>query len=154
MLNVLERKIPPVATMLACAVAMRWVAHRTPAWTWPIPGRLLVAVLLAAVGGGFALAGLWAFRKARTTIHPHRLDRTSAFVAHGVYRVTRNPMYLGLLLVLLAWAVRLSNLPAVAFLPAFVLYMDRFQILPEERVLREKFGDAYADYAKSVRRWI
>ena len=154
MLKSLELKIPPVATMLVCAVAMRWVARRTPAWTWPIPGRLLVAALLAAVGGGFALAGLWAFRKARTTILPHRLDRTSAFVAHGVYRVTRNPMYLGLLLVLLAWAVRLSNLPALAFLPAFVLYMDRFQIRPEERVLREKFGDAFADYAKSVRRWI
>lgn len=152
--SALELQIPPVGVLLACAAAMRGVAQLTPAWTAPFPGRLPAAAALAVLGGGLGLAGLWAFRQARTSFHPHRLDRTSAFVVRGVYRLTRNPMYLGLLLVLLAWAVRLANLPALAGLPAFVLYLNRFQIQPEERALREKFGGAFDAYAASVRRWI
>ena len=154
MLKSLELKIPPAVVFLTCAAAMGWVARQTAAYAWPFPGRLLVAAALAAAGGGFGLAGLWAFWKARTSVNPHRPDHASAFVVHGVYRITRNPMYLGLLLILLAWAAYLANIPAPVFLPAFVLYMDRFQILPEERALRAKFGDTFARYAKSVRRWI
>ncbi len=150
----LELKIPPAVVLLACACAMGWVARQTPACAWPFPGRIFVAAALATAGFGFGLAGLWAFWKARTSVNPHRPDHASAFVVHGVYRITRNPMYLGLLLILVAWAVYLANILALAGLPAFVLYMDRFQIRPEERALQAKFGDAFARYAKSVRRWI
>ena len=154
MLKSLELKIPPAVVLLACAGAMGWVARQTPALAWPFPGRFLVAAALATVGFGLGLAGLWAFWKARTSVNPHRPGHASAFVVHGVYRITRNPMYLGLLLILLAWAAYLANILAPAFLPVFVLYLNRFQIRPEERALQAKFGPAFDAYAQAVRRWI
>ena len=72
----------------------------------------------------------------------------------GLYRVTRNPMYLGMLLVLFGWAVFLSNLAALLIAPLFALYITRFQIIPEERVLAEKFGAAFMAYQSQVRRWL
>ena len=154
MLKSLELKIPPGALAIACAAAMAGIAHQTPSLAWPFPGRLLVAGLLAAGGAGFGLAGVWSFLKARTTVNPHRPSSASALVVGGAYRITRNPMYLGLLLLLLAEAAFLANAPALAFPPAFVGYMNRFQIIPEERALLRQFGAAFSDYAKTVRRWI
>jgi protein-S-isoprenylcysteine O-methyltransferase Ste14 len=78
----------------------------------------------------------------------------SALVTGGVYRLTRNPMYLGLLLDLLAWAVFLWAPLALAVLPIFVLYIHRFQIVSEERALSSLFGSEYADYKQLVRRWL
>jgi protein-S-isoprenylcysteine O-methyltransferase Ste14 len=75
-------------------------------------------------------------------------------VDSGIYRFTRNPMYLGMLLVLTAGAVYLGNLAAFAVLPVFVVCMNRLQICPEERFMQEKFGEAYRDYTARVRRWI
>ena len=72
----------------------------------------------------------------------------------GVYAATRNPMYLGLLLVITGWAVFLSNAVAFLFLPAFVSYMNRFQIEPEERALAARFGQAFVTYKSRARRWL
>ena len=99
-------------------------------------------------------AGVLAFLRARTTIHPHRPAHASALVTTGLYRYSRNPMYLALLLVLAGWAVALANGLAFLLLPGFVLSLDRLQIRPEERILRAKFGAAYEAYARSVRRWL
>ena len=90
----------------------------------------------------------------RTTINPLRPHNASAIVSHGIYRYTRNPMYVGLLMFLTAWAVWLSNLLAFAVLPVFVACLTRLQIIPEERILTEKFGETYTRYAQNVRRWI
>lgn len=154
MLKCLELKIPPVAVMLLCMAAMSGIARLSPSLARPFPGRLVAAAGLAAFGAVLGFAGLLAFRRARTTVNPHRPATVSAMVVAGVYRITRNPMYLGLLMMLLGWAVDLSHPLACAALPIFVLYMDRFQIRPEERELQAKFGPAFAEYAKSVRRWI
>nr|ART40893.1 L409 [uncultured bacterium] len=75
-------------------------------------------------------------------------------VISGIYRFSRNPMYVGLLLVLTAWAIYLSNALAFLFLPTFVACLTRLQIVPEERVLAAKFGDAFTAYRQSVRRWL
>jgi protein-S-isoprenylcysteine O-methyltransferase Ste14 len=80
-------------------------------------------------------------------------DAASSLVVSGIYRYTRNPMYAGFLLILLGWAAFLSNILALIVLPAFVLYMNRFQILPEERVLTTLFADEYTEYLARVRRW-
>ena len=154
MLKFLELKIPPAVVTLLCMAAMVWISRLTPSLARPFPGRIAAAIGLAALGAGLGLAGVAAFCGSRTTVNPHRPTAVSALVVRGVYRVTRNPMYLGLLLMLLALAAYLAHPLACAALPIFVPYMNRFQILPEERALRAKFGEAFADYAKSVRRWI
>ncbi len=116
--------------------------------------RYGVAAVLVATGLGFDVLGLLAFRAARTTVNPLHPEKASALVSAGVYRVTRNPMYVGMLCLLLAWAAFLAT-PAVLVGPLlFVLYITRFQIIPEERILRERFGEPYVEYMKQVRRWI
>ena len=116
--------------------------------------RQYLAAALAIVGVTFDLLGLLAFRRSRTTINPMKPSKASALVTGGVYRVTRNPMYVGLALLLAAWAVHLSMLWPFIGPVLFVIYMNRFQIGPEERVMRGKFGEEYAAYAARVRRWL
>jgi protein-S-isoprenylcysteine O-methyltransferase Ste14 len=106
------------------------------------------------LGVAATAAGVIAFKRAQTTVDPTRPANASVVVTHGIYAFTRNPMYLGMLLALAAWAVFLGSLPAWLALPAFVKYMNRFQIEPEERFLRQKFGDPYDGYLLRVRRWL
>ena len=110
--------------------------------------------MLAAVGLGIGLAGVASFRRASTTVNPTKPGSVSRLVSSGVYRVTRNPMYLGLLLVLAGWAVFLSSAAALIVATTFVPTMNRFQIAPEERALAAIFGAEYAAYRNGVRRWL
>ena len=112
------------------------------------------AIVLAAAGVALDIAGLAHFLRAKTTINPLNPTAASALVVRGVYRFTRNPMYLGMALLLLAWSIYLGNVAALALLPAFVLYMNRFQIAPEERALEARFGAEYSRYCARVRRWL
>jgi protein-S-isoprenylcysteine O-methyltransferase Ste14 len=116
--------------------------------------RYGVAAVLVATGLGFDVLGLLAFRAARTTVNPLHPEKASALVSAGVYRVTRNPMYVGMLSLLLAWAAFLATPVALVGPLLFALYITRFQIIPEERILRERFGEPYVEYMKQVRRWI
>ena len=116
--------------------------------------RALAGGTVALLGGGVSLAGAIGFRRAKTTVNPHRPENTSALVTTGIYRFTRNPMYVGVLLVLVGWAVYLSVPWTFAGPLAFFLYIDRFQIAPEERVLSSMFAEEYADYKATVRRWV
>lgn len=150
----LELRIPPPLVALLCALGMYGLTRAAPVLRWVIPYAAVVAACVAAIGVGVLLAGVWAFRRHRTTVNPLHPEHTTFVVTGGVYRYTRNPMYLGLLLVLLALALWLGNGIAPIMLIVFVLYLTRFQIVPEERALLAKFGDEYARYTRQVRRWI
>ena len=152
----LELRVPPLVVVLVAGFAMAGIAWAAPSFDIAIASgwRTGLATLLLAVGFGFALAGVVAFRQARTTVDPTRPDAASALVAAGVYRVSRNPMYVGFAFALAAWAVWLGNGVAALVLPLFVLYLNRFQIVPEERALRARFGASYEVYTRSVRRWL
>jgi len=119
-----------------------------------LPWRAALALMSVAAGFAVALAGVIAFRRAKTTVSPLTPETTSAMVTSGVYGVSRNPMYVGFLLVLIGWAAFLSHALAFALLPLFVAYMNRFQIEPEERALSAKFGGQFQEYRRSVRRWV
>jgi protein-S-isoprenylcysteine O-methyltransferase Ste14 len=150
----LELKVPPVPLAAVFAAAMFGVSSVTPAATFVIPGRIGITIGLALLAAGLALAGVVAFRSNKTTVNPLKPGAASAVVSSGVYRFSRNPMYLGFLLALAAWTIYLSNALAALFLPAFVAYMNRFQIKPEERALLAKFGPAFSQYMAGVRRWV
>jgi protein-S-isoprenylcysteine O-methyltransferase Ste14 len=150
----LELKIPPPAVAVLIAAAM-WVLSLTaPAFPLPTVVRVWAALAIALMGGGFGLAGILAFRRAKTTANPMKPQRTSSLVTSGVYRVTRNPMYVGVLFVLVGWAVFLSAAWPWLGPVAFVIYIGRFQIAPEEHVLAELFGSQYSAYKSRVRRWL
>lgn len=153
-MHTLELKIPPPLVGLSVAVMMWFAAAMLPALSFPwAESRWLAGGLLLA-GLGFDFAAILLFFKARTTVNPLSPQNTSAIVRSGVYAMSRNPMYVGMLLLLSAWAVYLQNGAALFFLPLFVLYINRFQIKPEERFLLEQFGADYDDYRRGVRRWL
>jgi protein-S-isoprenylcysteine O-methyltransferase Ste14 len=150
----LEHRIPPPVVGVLAGVAMWLLSQAGAPLVVDDMVRYGVAAVLVATGLGFDVLGLLAFRAARTTVNPLHPEKASALVSAGVYRVTRNPMYVGMLCLLLAWAAFLAT-PAVLVGPLlFVLYITRFQIIPEERILRERFGEPYVEYMKQVRRWI
>jgi len=150
----LEVKIPPPAVAAATALAMWATSRLAPLFQLPSALRLGAAAAILLVGIAFSAAGVLAFRRAQTTLNPTKPEQTSSLVSSGVYRFTRNPMYVGLLCVLVAWAVFLSSAWALLGPVAFVLYIGRFQIEPEERALAKLFGSEYADYQTKVRRWL
>ena len=132
-----------------------WVASvYTPSLTMAIPWHFVIAAALSVAGVAFALTGLLAFRRANTTFKPTKPEATSTLLTSGVYSISRNPMYVGFSLVLTGWAFFLSHALAFLFLPTFVAYINRFQIVPEERILSASFGSEYATYMRSVRRWL
>lgn len=150
----LELQIPPPVVGLVMAVAMWGLAPFGPGLGVPESLRLWVALALGCVGGGLDMSGLIAFVRRRTTVNPLKPARTSALVTGGVYRITRNPMYLGMACLLSAWAFWLGAWWPLLGPVAFVLYITRFQIRPEERALTTLFGRAYTDYTARVRRWL
>lgn len=153
-MRALELKIPPPVLALFVALGMWLVARSLPAFGFAFPGQTIVALVLAVAGIGFGLGGAFAFHRANTTHHPMRPHKTTALVITGPYRISRNPMYVGVLAVLAAWALHLGNVLGFLLLPLLVAYLDRFQIGPEEIVLEGKFGEAFAAYRRRVRRWI
>ena len=150
----LELKLPPPLVGLLSAVAMWFLAALGPALAVPEAARLWLALAIAGVGLGIDLAGLIAFVRRHTTVNPLKPANASALVTSGVYRITRNPMYLGMACLLTAWAVWLNALWPWLGPLGFVLYITRFQIRPEERVLTALFGEAYTQYTRRVRRWL
>lgn len=150
----LDLKIPPVAVALGAAALMGGVAQCLPLGYLHLPAPIVFATPCAIAGATVSGLGVAAFRRARTTVNPTQPGKTSSLVNSGIYSLTRNPMYLGFLLILSAWAILLSNAFALPFLPMFVLYIKRFQIQPEERALTEHFGAIFTEYTAHVRRWI
>jgi protein-S-isoprenylcysteine O-methyltransferase Ste14 len=150
----LNHKIPPPLVGALVGLAMWFAASIGPAWAFSAAARNTAVAILVVAGLTFDVLGLLAFRASRTTVNPLKPQRASALVTRGVYRVTRNPMYVGMCCLLLAWAVYLSALLPFAGPAVFVLYMTRFQIQPEEQVLGQLFGEQYLQYTARVRRWL
>ena len=150
----LSLRIPPLA-VVALAGGLGWLTARSaPALHFDFSARAELAATFALLGVTCSVLGVVEFRRARTTVNPLTPDATTSLVVSGVYRLTRNPMYLGFLLLLLAEIVWLANPVALLVAPAFVLYLNRFQIGPEEVALESRFGAEFRTYAARVRRWI
>ena len=156
MIKNLELLIPPPIVAFVCAIAMWLLWYRFPGYEIFIAAtfRLILALLLVVVGMTLGLGSVLGFRRRRTTVNPMDPQATTVLLTDGFYRVSRNPMYLGVLLLLVAFAVALGNPVSVIPVVFFVLYITIFQIKPEERVLAENFGDTFSIYSGKVRRWI
>ncbi len=153
-MQALELKIPPPIAAVFTGAVMWLAARLLPAIHMADRRRLLLTALCAALGVIVALLGFAALSQANTTINPVNPERASSVVTGGIYNYTRNPMYVGLTTLLVAWNIWLS-VPWLIFGPAaFMLYLTRFQIIPEERAMSSKFGRAYDEYRKRVRRWL
>ena len=153
-MRMLENRIPPPVVFLLTGLVMWLAARRLPHLSVDASVGAFAVGLLSLFALICGVSAVIAFRRARTTIDPVRIEAASSLVTSGIFRVTRNPMYLALTLLLLALSVHLATPWAMLGPALFVLYITRFQILPEEGVMRQKFGSAYAEYCERVRRWI
>ncbi|MHC1654419.1 methyltransferase family protein [Stenotrophomonas maltophilia] len=150
----LETRIPPPLVMLLCGLIGYAGSRLLPGALLPLPRPVVLASAVMAIGVALNLLPKLAFQRARTTVNPLRPSASSALVTHGVYRYTRNPMYLGQAMVLAGAMLHLQNPVALLAVPLFVLYITRWQIVPEERALLARFPEAYVLFCQRVRRWV
>lgn len=147
-------KIPPIVQILAAGTLAWGASQYVPAWKFGGAPVLILSVVFALAGAGFLTVALNIFSIHDTTFDPLDPSRAQNLVVTGVYRFTRNPMYLGMALLLLAWCLYLGNVVAFISIPIFVVAMNELQIRAEEAALLNNFGEEYAQYRMRVRRWI
>jgi protein-S-isoprenylcysteine O-methyltransferase Ste14 len=152
--NGLELRVPPVLQLALAALLMLLADRLLPFLHLSLPGADFLTAILPLAGVAVALLGAGAFRRAGTTVDPRYPEKTARLVTGGIYRFTRNPMYLGMLLALAGWGAHLEHPLSLLFIVAFVLYLSRYQIEPEERFMDDKFGEEYRRYRTRVRRWL
>ncbi len=153
-MHTLETRIPAPVVALAAGAAMKLYTRGAGVRIDPSLLRMHLGVGLSQLSALIAIAALAGLWWARTTINPLDPSRASRLVTGGMFRWSRNPMYLSLLLLLVAYAIRLDSWLVWLGPALFFAYVTRFQILPEERVLSAKFGNAYHDYLRRTRRWL
>ncbi|WP_339723973.1 isoprenylcysteine carboxylmethyltransferase family protein [Maribacter stanieri] len=149
----MELKVPPALVFVCFGLIMYLLAEFLPIGYFDFYGRMLLVKILVGLGVLIAIMALLQFGRAKTTIDPTKPDKASNLVVGGIFKFSRNPMYLSLLLILLALGVFLGNAFNILITATFVGYMNRFQIIPEERILLEKFGRSFKDYCILTRRW-
>ena len=152
--TLLKHRVPPPLVAGLFGFAMWAVSFVAPTIEMDTAVRLTLSMLIIAAGIFFCLAGVISFRSAKTTVNPFKPETTTALVSSGVYAISRNPMYVGFALFLLAWAVYLSSPWVSIGVVGFVLYMNHFQIEPEELALKDIFGAEFTRYQEKVRRWL
>lgn len=153
-MQALENKIPPPAVMLIFGVIMWAIAQLSPQYPIAFTLQWSLVVITFLAGLSFGVGGIRSFNKAQTTINPLKPDAASSLVSSGLFNHTRNPMYVALTLALCSWGFFLASAWAFIGVIAFVIYITRFQILPEERAMVKLFGDEFTEYKNRVRRWI
>lgn len=153
-MRIMKNKIPPPVYMLLCGALMWFVAHTPYALIVDVPFERFLAAIVAMAAIAIDVTAIWHFRQSRTTINPLNPQKSSSLVTHGIYRYTRNPMYVGMLLLLIAWALLLESVTSLLGPAAFVVTLTTMQIRPEEEAMKSLFPDEYQDYCRRVRRWM
>jgi protein-S-isoprenylcysteine O-methyltransferase Ste14 len=153
-MHALELRVPPLILVAVAALTMWLLRDAVLAAQFSFKGQAVAGMIVAGLGLSFCAAGVLSFRAASTTTNAMTPGQTSSLVTRGVYRISRNPMYVGFVLVLAGWGAYLGNALACLVVVAFIGYLTRFQIVPKERALRQIFGGGYDTYYREVRRWL
>jgi protein-S-isoprenylcysteine O-methyltransferase Ste14 len=150
----IENRVPPPLVAIVFAIAMWAISIVDPNIGLSQTVRVSAIALLWLLGTAFSFAGVISFKLSKTTVNPLKPDTASALVTSGIYQITRNPMYVGFVVFLLAWATYLSSVGSLVVVAVFIAFIQRFQIIPEERALLSLFGQEFEDYTGKVRRWL
>ncbi|MGB0845412.1 MAG: methyltransferase family protein [Thiolinea sp.] len=150
----LKTTIPPPIYALSCAGIMWWLDRSMPVAEWLSTPYTRIGLFVIVCGLLIDIWSLGQFFRSKTTPNPLKPENANTLVMKGLYRFTRNPMYLGMLTWLAGWGIYLGSLSPLIMLPVFIWVLTVQQIIPEETVLAEKFGDDYLAYKQKVRRWL
>lgn len=149
----MELKLPPILVFIFFAIMMYLVGRFLPFGFFDFFGRFLLAKILSVLAVLIALVSLIQFYRLKTTVDPRAPHKTNRLITNGLYKYSRNPMYLAMLLLILAYGLQMGNAFNTLVAAGFVSYMNRFQIIPEEKILLQKFGKEYKIYLSQTRRW-
>jgi protein-S-isoprenylcysteine O-methyltransferase Ste14 len=152
--SALDNRIPPPLVFLVTTVAMLGAAAFLPRSDLATPWNWALGAILMLIAGLVGPPAIWRFRKAGTMVNPVAIEKASVLVTGGVYRWSRNPMYLAMVALLGAVVAFTAQPWLILGVVVFVLFITRFQIIPEERAMRKRFGAAYQAYCSEVRRWL
>lgn len=148
----MNNKIPPPIVALICGLSIYFSRPAFPtiqgSWSGP------AALVLLTLGTGFLVSAVLSFKRQRTTVNPLQPEKASSLVITGLFKYSRNPMYLGMLLLLLAVTADFNVIGGLLITLGFLVFMTKFQIIPEERALESKFGEKFAQYKGQTRRWL
>lgn len=152
----MNAKIPPDVVLLSCGILMRLIAAFAPWCSFTLPYHHVLFWAMLMMGFILVWLGVATIYKHRTTVRPDSasLPKAAALVTTGIYRYTRNPIYLGMAILLLAWVIFLTNWLAVSGVAIFIGFITKYQIIPEESALEKIFGQHYTRYKSAVRRWV
>lgn len=149
----MELRIPPVFVFLVFAAMMYLLAQFLPVGYFEFFGSEYLMGFLLVMAIMIIVVSMFQFFRAKTTVDPRAPSKADTLVTGGLYQYSRNPMYLAMLLLLLAWGLWLGNAFNTLLAAFFVAYMNKFQVMPEEEALLQKFGNEYRQYVSKVRRW-
>ena len=150
----LENRIPPPLVLAFCLAMVWFTKHVYDYQQLPREELRLWAIPYALMGIAIILLAVMRFARFKTTVNPLNPESASHLVRDGIFAYTRNPMYLGMALILFSAILAIGHMIALMWLLFFVLYIQRFQIGPEERAIRDKFGEEYDVYCEQVRPWL
>ena len=150
----LEKKIPPLIVVLLLGLFMWGLSEKTYRIDSILDVPVVISIIFIILGIFFTFSGVIHFKVAKTTVNPINPSSASTLITTGIYKYSRNPMYLGFSFFLMAWGVFLLAPVNILFVVAYFLYMNKFQIIPEEKALLSLFGEEYRLYLDSVRRWL
>lgn len=150
----LEHKIPPPIVMLCCAALMWCTSTLGMLFSIPSFSKIVIILILFICALIFLFGGISSFKKSDTTINPLQPEAASKLVTSGIYTISRNPMYVGMIFLLFAWGIYLTSIVAFFWIAIFMLIIQRLQIIPEEHALTKLFGDDFKRYQAKVRRWL
>ena len=151
-MNILKTKIPPPIIASTCIVINYLSTYLTNPVKFPNIEKIGILILL--VGLITPMLAIFLFKKNKTTVNPINPEEATTLVTTGIFSITRNPMYLGLFFVISSTILFFGSWFGLIILMFFVLYINKFQIIPEEEAMEKLFGNKYNDYKKNVRRWI
>lgn len=147
----LDFKIPPVLVLTISAGFIVGIPYILPFYGIR---SIWLCVCFIVSGIAIALSGVREFVKSKTTLNPTTPEKSSHIVDTGIYRFSRNPMYLGMVLILAGLVFAWGNYLSWLGVAGFVAYITHFQIVPEEKILKEIYGEEYKEYIRKVRRWL
>ena len=148
----MKKRIPPPLIAMLCVLIIFLSKSIFPSFVFSY--KLQLGIFVITIGFLLLIISIKSFIDNKTTINPLNLKKSTYLVTSGVFRFSRNPMYLGMLLFLLGTAIILNIIGGLIISILFIFYMNFFQIIPEEKALENLFGKNYKNYRKTVRRWI
>lgn len=150
----MELKVIPVVQVLIAGILMVVLSKLLPELILNWPAQNKITLLLFTLAIFIGISAIISFKRHKTTVNPTKPEASTTVVSSGIYSLSRNPMYLAMLISLISLAYYLQNITSLPVILIFIGYMTRFQIIPEEKVLTKIFGQQYLDYQSKVRRWL